>query len=1058
MTVTGLTAVDPSVVQNLRNTNPDQIEANIRAGIWTLGADGQIYTTQATGVGTKLEKQEVAQPKNVISTTTSTTFPMSNLKALIEQEYDIKVDDAELAKALQDAKIEVDGNGNVKYTSENKPILETALSKYVSSKGATVVGFTEDTDAEAIQGLVKDGVIQQKGEEYEVLKREALDKALPDVVEPETTEQLGAKSISFKANSTTATERYEDPVEVPDDLKHNKSGRKQLRKDYEAVLKDWVKDPKNADTIEYSLAGTKYDKKVTKQMAKIDKEVDRNADDVLRRYYERYATQQEKAFIDKMLAEVSKPENDAELLAAWNRSVKHKGNHLRALDTPEQRQLAAYAKITEDNNFNKNVLLERMAIADVMGARSAKQKAKDLEYFIEEEAKRQVKGQQAEQTTKASRVFFSEAQMKNALGNGVRKEDATFLDKKAMKLVQECPTTFCKDGTPSDYDFTRTYKDPKTGEPRTAYYKFDENKWKDFLGKVCDSRLLDDRSQENFMADKNMTLNEGRSGVMDFEFIRTDEYGQPHRTTFDKLIGNNNGKVGNGELNRIRHWAQDAGFTTDKNKTAGKRVLHVLKGAGIAAALGFGSAFLGPWALSGFSLAGKAYGWATDAKQIAYKAPDRTYQTTIPAGEITGTVKGGQTITWNSPDGEVTFTTDPQTVKTDPQTIVVDGQTVTIDPSTIEFTTEGYVITGTTEGGTVQFTVPTSEVGYNGTITTTDYVDGDAYTHTTPYSGTVQVGGETYEVHYDGQQYTVNVDGKTYQVPVPGQTITTPPQTITVQGQTITIPGKTYTVPVSGQEYTIDVGGKQFTVSYDEHTGKINVIGGGDDVYVDENGKLHVKGQEGEVTADGEKGEVKADNDILKNAIKAATLAAVGGAIGGLATMGKVHAKGRSFDGVVNLRQKVVDEDTEEQTLNLNIAQSRKRMVRAGQISKAQDVPTVKPVRYRGPEAYSVLYETSDGKPIDKKTFAKAISDMWKADYERVTGEKPTGPMPDNLLNIYSEIDLGNGIKLKRRPNFMDIYRTITVGTDGGRRGFQASQAQEGRNIYAQGTLRYPIK
>ena len=44
------------------------------------------------------------------------------------------------------------------------------------------------------------------------------------------------------------------------------------------------------------------------------------------------------------------------------------------------------------------------------------------------------------------------------------------------------------------------------------YYKFSEEKWKNYFMNAGDSRHLDDKHQENFSKDGNLTLNEGREG------------------------------------------------------------------------------------------------------------------------------------------------------------------------------------------------------------------------------------------------------------------------------------------------------------------------------------------------------------------------------------------------------------------------------------------------------------------------------------------------------------------------------------------------------------------
>lgn len=93
-------------------------------------------------------------------------------------------------------------------------------------------------------------------------------------------------------------------------------------------------------------------------------------------------------------------------------------------------------------------------------------------------------------------------------------------------------------------------------------------------------------AKENFLKDLNMTLQEGRS-VLDMKL--PSPYGETGTLKFENIIGNSNNSIGNKELNSLRDMVESAGYSVDKNTTAGKRLLHVLKNAGLGAVIGFGT-------------------------------------------------------------------------------------------------------------------------------------------------------------------------------------------------------------------------------------------------------------------------------------------------------------------------------------------------------------------------------------------------------------------------------------------------------------------------------------
>ena len=127
----------------------------------------------------------------------------------------------------------------------------------------------------------------------------------------------------------------------------------------------------------------------------------------------------------------------------------------------------------------------------------------------------------------------------------------------------------------------------------------------------------DKNAKENFLKDLNMTLQEGRS-VLDMKL--PSPYGETGTLKFENIIGNSNNSIGNKELNSLRDMVESAGYSVDKNTTAGKRLLHVLKNAGLGAVIGFGTGGLGSLLSGALEVAG-----TTASQMVSYsgKTADR---------------------------------------------------------------------------------------------------------------------------------------------------------------------------------------------------------------------------------------------------------------------------------------------------------------------------------------------------------------------------------------------------------------------------------------------------
>lgn len=794
--------------------------------------------------GASVEKSAAnVDDKNVVSKTQTQTTSFANLTDALKKagfELDDKAVE-ELKTQLTSAGIAINEAGNIDTTNQetiNK--LNTTLANFAKSKQETQLKFDENTDQEFIDKMVSDGSIAKNEDgTYKVLDKAKAEKVLNHVDQEPTVEPEQPVELSIDSEKTTETTRREHSVQVEDDLSHNRAGRKKAEKDFKAELEEWVKDPENQATMNYSIAQNKYAKKISKQADKIKKETNDSSAEILLKYYNGksssgkvYATDAEKAVL-KQLAENALKGDEKELLNVYRRVTGDKKATFDGDTGKIKKMNAALMKIAEeDPNFDSSVLLERMAVIDVMGARSPKQVAKDKKDFIADEAKRQTKAVATTQNIANTEVHFSKEQRKNAKGNGKNNTD---IGKIGRRLVMECPDEFCIKGSESDYDFI--------GD-NGQHYKFSQEKWKNFAAKICDSRSLDDKIQENFDEDGNLTLKEGRNAWLQTTLVTKDN----KTLTLEQILGGkrSQGRVSNKELNQLRHMIESAGNSVDRNGTAAKRFGRVM------AYMGLGGLSAGAAAVGGSLLAGAI----NVAGNVAYSG-------------------------------------------------VTDSRIIQ-DKTTFKYTNNGETFT---------------------------------------------------------QKVTKNIK-------------------------------------VDGQEYS------------------------GQTPYKD-------KGQ-----------------NHLKTASNASILGALGGAITGLATMHKVHAKGKNFDGIVRLTKDKTEEKTEDSKIKLTIPKSKTVTVRSGQIEEKSDVPTRKAVRYRGPEAYTVLYQI-DGAEIPAKyrrAVYQKLDQMWR---EGTNGKK--GDVPRNIP-VYGSFTInidGQEITVTRKDNWDKVH--IQEGRPGGRGGVYNSGASEVRTYRGRG-------
>ena len=773
--------------------------------------------TPAKGLGVE---HSAAKAKEGVKEEKTVTFKLDDF---VKQSGLAEDKRAELVKEFEAAGLSIDKEKGI--VTYDKTKYDIAITKFAKNNRLSYLSTNEDGKVIADK-LAKDGKITLNEDGGYVINgaegKKAVDEAFPTQTQApvETREN---KSVKINTEVTTTTTEESEPVKVADDLKHNRAGRKQARKDYEAALTEWANDPENQPTMNMSIALNKYGKDVAKRAAKIAKEYNNKKSDIdlLRDYFsgveqdknkkDPYATLDDKAELGKIL-KMAQEAPEEELLAAFQAGTKGKGI-VKDLSDPVDKKNAVLYYALQHGKFDRNVLINRMAIIDVMGGRSEKQVAKDKKEFIEDEAKRQAKAAETKQNVENTRVYFSkEARKAAAKAETNSAIEHTDIGKVGRELVMKDPGRFCTEGTAADCDFEKNGK----------YYKFDEGKFRDFCKAACEGSA--NKLGGDFGEDGNLTLREGRETLKAQEF--RDEKGLTPRS-IEQLIGNSNGKVSNGELNKFRHLVEKPGYSVDTNSTNVKRALHVMKGVGIGAALGFATAGLGTLAAGAVQFAGEAI-TLTDTVKVTGKG------TMFGEGKMTGT-------------GTMSGTGTMKGVGT------VIGDASLSGPASINGTLTGTV------------TLP-----YEDWVKTTDYYIDEfgtsSVTHNTPVSGTTTGQGSltgtlTGNVTLNGQ-VTVTGDG-------------TMNGTGTVKGEG-TVKGKG---TVTG-EGTVE-------------------------------GKASIEGKERD----------KKGNKHLKTAVNAAIFGGIAGGLRNALSMGKVHAKGRNFDGIVNLNKKKEKTETENKEQTLDIPQ-----------------------------------------------------------------------------------------------------------------------------------------
>ncbi len=606
-------------------------------------------------MGTAVEKTVTQTPKGKVIGQPVKSYSVSS--SMIMERMGLADDNlkTEFMKFLSEQKnLSLDQDGNVNFDSANANALNDALkafaekhkANFVNPKADKYIQFTEDSAPEVISTLGEEGTISEapvSDRRYAVKNEEALRAKLDRQVGETAYQQTDARSASVEAGLTTTTTTKENILDIPADLRENRKERKQLQENAEREYANLAAnaDPELRNAIDLYVAERKYNKQIDKKMADMleykttiggtkEKKIQRDDADVIQMYINNYTDAKDKEKLNSLVNEIqnsTNAEDQQQIMDALKDSnVIGIPDSFEKL-TPELKRKGALLSMAKACGYDSNTLLRLMATSDVLKNRSPKEVAEDDKYFAKEQANDFVKNQQVQQDVPNTTVHFSKSARKDSVEDGKVHTD---IGKKGRALVKACPTMLCDEITdPSQFkedEDNGYFKANINGKDR--YFKFSQDKWKTFMGICCDpSRATDaemevlfgddKNAKENFLKDLNMTLQEGRS-VLDMKL--PSPYGETGTLKFENIIGNSNNSIGNKELNSLRDMVESAGYSVDKNTTAGKRLLHVLKNAGLGAVIGFGTGGLGSLLSGALEVAG-----TTASQMVSYsgKTADR---------------------------------------------------------------------------------------------------------------------------------------------------------------------------------------------------------------------------------------------------------------------------------------------------------------------------------------------------------------------------------------------------------------------------------------------------
>lgn len=619
------------------------VGSSIDASCLVKDVDGKVKTFQLDSKGTVVERT-TPEHKGVVVGESQTTYNVS-VNALMDKMGLSEEMKTEFNKFLAKKNIQVSEGGEISFNdvkSLNDTLKEFATDhkeNFVDANAQKYVEFTDTSDEEAIDHLKKgdkpaigEAPTTEGGRRYAVRNMDALKKGLSVQVGETSFENGDAKKSILEVGVTTTTTRKEGILDIPDGLHGDKSARKTLEKNARAAYADFVAkaDPETRDAIDLYIAERKYDKQINKKMQELSTYTYERADDgksatakrdgadIVQYYINNYADEADKAGLNHAIEIFSDVKESGfqdvileELKGAKVLTTASSYDEL----SPGLKRKGALLYVAKFCGYSPDTLLRLMATKEVMGNRTSDQILKDDQYFIKEQAKDFVKNKQAEQDVKNTTVFFSKEGRKNAPEDGNLHTD---IGDNGRRLVKTCPEMLCDELTSEQFNPNEDGAFKVTIGGKERYFKFSSDKWQTFMGICCDPTNVSDdamkilfggdaKKKGAFLKDLNLTLQEGRS-VMQMQLPTYK--GESDTMAFEDILALNKSdqKTSNKELNALRHMVESAGYSVDSNSTAGKRLLHVLKNAGIGTGMGLLTGGLGSLLSGAVTIAGQTAG------------------------------------------------------------------------------------------------------------------------------------------------------------------------------------------------------------------------------------------------------------------------------------------------------------------------------------------------------------------------------------------------------------------------------------------------------------------
>ena len=595
--------------------------------------------------------------------------------------------------------LKIDTDGNISFGDQaalNKALKDFAQQhqeNFVDPNADKFIEFTSNSAQEIIDSLAQGGAIatQPTNGRYAVKNEAALNNTLNTQVGGTTYEAANGRSATLEAGITTTTTTKEGVVDVPDNLKDSRAQRKQLEKSARDGYADLVANADDAtrNAMNIYIAESKYHKQIDKKEQELlksktliggnggkEKTTKRDEADIIKLYIKKYANEDDKAKLNKLVAQIQNSNNidDQQRIMKALKDIK-----LVEMDTDfdslsdKLKEKGALLCMAKACGFESKDLLRLMATYEVMNERDTAQVLKDDEYFIKHQAKDFVKNKQAEQDIANTTVHFSKKGKKGIKDGKIHND----IGKRGRDLVKTCPEMLCDEIT----DISKFKKDEDGYfeaeiDGKTRYFKFNQDKWKTFMGICCDPKTAtdaemkilfgdDEKKKDAFLKDLNLTLQEGRSL---FDMKLPSPYGETGTVSLEAILGKVNDNVSNRELNRIRDLVESAGYSVDANNTNLKRALHVAKNAAIGAGAGFLTGGMGSLLAGAINFAGEtasqliSYSGTTDAVQVDYSGTteDRvihdstTFEYTSNGEDFSQTVNKDITVEGQEYSGTVT--------------------------------------------------------------------------------------------------------------------------------------------------------------------------------------------------------------------------------------------------------------------------------------------------------------------------------------------------------------------------------------------------------------------